>query len=200
MPGNSSLHDSRRAQADEFYTQLSTIEAECQHYRDHFKGKVVFCNADDPAFGDDGADHFGDGQGGYTSNFFRYFQLNFERLGIKKLVATHFDPNKPTYKLELEGDRDGNGKIDRLDVVKTRLKGNGDFRSPECLALLEQCDLVITNPPFSLMREYLPLLVNSGKQFLVLGNQNHITYKELFPFFLENRCSMVFTVSLSGSV
>ena len=107
---------------------------------------------------------------------------------IRKLIATHFDPNKPTYKLELSGDRTGDGKITTMDVVKTPLKGNGDFRSPECLDLLDECDIVVTNPPFSLMKEYLSTLVKSGKRFLVLGNTNHITYKELFPYFMDGAC------------
>jgi hypothetical protein len=188
MAGNQNLHASRSARADEFYTQLSTVEDECQHYRQYFKDKVIFCNADDPALGDDGTDHFGDGQGGYTSNFFRYFMLNFERLGIKKLIATHFDPNKPTYKLELVGDKTGDGQITDLDVLKTPLEGNGDFRSPECLELLSECDIVVTNPPFSLMKEYLPTLMNSGKRFIVMGNMNHVQYKELFPYFMNGKC------------
>ncbi len=188
MPGNQNLHASRSARADEFYTQLSTVEDECQHYRQYFKNKVIFCNADDPAFGDDGTDHFGDGQGGYSSNFFRYFKLNFERLDLKKLIATHFHPSRPTYKLELVGDRNGDGQITDLDIVKTPLKTNGDFRSPECLELLSECDVVVTNPPFSLMKEYLPTLVSSGKHFLVLGNMNHVQYKELFPYFMKGKC------------
>ena len=188
MAGNENLHASRSGRADEFYTQLSTVEDECQHYRQYFKDKVIFCNADDPASGDDGTDHFGDGRGGYTSNFIRYFMLNFERLGIKKLIATHFDPNKPTYKLELVGDRNGDGQITDLDVLKTPLEGKGDFRSPECLELLSECDIVVTNPPFSLMGEYLPTLMNSGKAFLVLGNMNHVQYKELFPYFMNGEC------------
>lgn len=188
MAGNRNLHASRSARADEFYTQLSTVEDECQHYRHHFKDKVIFCNADDPAIGDDGTDHFGDGEGGYTSNFFRYFMLNFARLGIKKLIATHYHPDKATYKLELTGDATGDGVITDLDIVKTPLQGNGDFRSPECMELLSQCDIVVTNPPFSLMKEYLPTLMSSGKHFLVLGNINHVQYKELFPYFMDGEC------------
>jgi hypothetical protein len=180
-------HISRAGKTDEFYTQLSTIEDELRHYRQYFKDKIVFCNADDPAFSEDGQDHFGDGLGGYTSNFFRYFQLNFEQLGIKKLIATHYDPNKPSYKLELEGDHDNDGKITRLDVVKTPLKQNGDFRSPECLELLRECDIVVTNPPFSLMTEYLPLMVNSRKQFLILGNTNHAILSETFAYLKGNQ-------------
>jgi len=178
--GNINLHKSRTGKTDEFYTQLSTIEDELRHYRKHFKNKIVFCNADDPAVGEDGQDHFGDGLGGYTSNFFRYFQLNFEQFCIKKLITTHYNPKKSTYKLELTGNRD-------IDVVKTALKESGDFRSPECLELLRECDVVVTNPPFSLMKEYLPLMVNSGKQFLILGNINHALFVENFVYFKENK-------------
>ena len=145
---NTNLQVSRSQKTDEFYTQLSTIEDELKHYKKYFKDKIVFCNADDPAGGEDGSDHFGDGQGGYTSNFFRYFKLNFKQLGLKKLIATHYDPQKPTYKLEISQDLNHDGKIDDLDIVKTPLKQNGDFRSPECLELLTQCDIVVTNPPF----------------------------------------------------
>ncbi|KUO52313.1 MAG: hypothetical protein APF76_04575 [Desulfitibacter sp. BRH_c19] len=187
MVGNSNLHVSRAGKTDEFYTQLPTIEDELRHYREYFKDKTIFCNADDPAYGEDGQDHFGDGLGGYTSNFFRYFQLNFEQLGIKKLIATHYDPNKPTYKLELVDHSNNDEKNNRLNVVKTPLKQNGDFRSPECLELLQDCDIVVTNPPFSLMKEYLPLMVNSGKQFLILGNINHATFNETFVYFKENK-------------
>lgn len=186
MAGNSNLHMSRSGKTDEFYTQLSTIEDELRHYRKYFKGKVVFCNADDPAIGEDGKDHFGDGAGGYTSNFFRYFQLNFRQLGIKKLITTHYVANKPSYKFEIVSNDVGD-QIALPDYVKTPLKGDGDFRSPECLALLEESDIVVTNPPFSLMKEYLPLIVNSGKQFLILGNMNHAIIREIFGYFKENK-------------
>lgn len=186
MAGNSNLHMSRAGKTDEFYTQLSTIEDELRHYRKYFKGKVIFCNADDPAIGEDGCDHYGDGLGGYTSNFFRYFQLNFTQLGIKKLITTHYEADKPSYKFEIvSSDRDD--QIGLPDYVKTPLMGNGDFRSPECLSLLEECDIVVTNPPFSLMKEYLPLLINSGKQFLVLGNMNHAVYAEIFPYLFRQQ-------------
>lgn len=186
MAGNSNLHMSRAGKTDEFYTQLSTIEDELRHYRRYFRDKVIFCNADDPAAGEDGQDRFGDGLGGYTSNFFRYFQLNFQQLGIKKLITTHYEADKPSYKFEIVS-TDNADQIGLPDYVKTPLEGNGDFRSPECLALLEECDIVVTNPPFSLMKEYLPLLVNSGKQFLVLGNMNHALYSENFVYFKENK-------------
>ena len=187
MAGNGNLHMSRAGKTDEFYTQLSTIEEELRHYRKYFKGKVIFCNADDPAIGEDGQDHFGDGLGGYTSNFFRYFQLNFQQLGIRKLITTHYEPDRSSYKFEIVSN-DKEEQIGWPDYVKTPLEGDGDFRSPECLALLKECDIVVTNPPFSLMKEYLPLLINSGKQFLILGNLNHVTMKEIFPFFLSLKC------------
>lgn len=124
--------------------------------------------------------------GGYTSNFFRYFQLNFTQLGIKKLITTHYEADKPSYKFEIVSS-DDDEQIGLPDYVRTPLEGNGDFRSPECLALLEECDIVVTNPPFSLMKEYLPLLINSGKQFLILGNMNHALFSENFVYFVENR-------------
>ena len=186
MAGNSNLHMSKSGKTDEFYTQLSTIEDELRHYRKYFKGKVVFCNADDPAIGEDGKDHFGDGAGGYTSNFFRYFQLNFQQLGLKKLITTHYEANRPSYKFEIVSNDNGE-QIGLPDYVRTPLKGDGDFRSPECLELLKECDIVVTNPPFSLAKEYLPLLIESGKQFIVLGNINHAMYAEIFPYIFERR-------------
>ncbi|TQR40182.1 modification methylase [Paenibacillus popilliae] len=177
---------SKVGKTDEFYTQLSTIEDELRHYRKYFKDKVVFCNADDPALGENEEDNFGDGLGGYTSNFFRYFQLNFHQLGIKKLITTHYEADKPSYKFEIVS-TDENDQIGIPEYVKTPLQGNGDFRSPECLELLEECDIVVTNPPFSLMKEYLPLIINSGKQFLTLGNMNHAIIREIFGYFKENR-------------
>ena len=186
MAGNSNLHMSRAGKTDEFYTQFSTIEDELRHYRKYFKGKVIFCNADDPAIGEDGQDHFGDGLGGYTSNFFRYFQLNFQQLGIKKLITTHYEADKPSYKFEIVSNDSGE-QIGLPDYVKTPLEGDGDFRSPECLELLKECDIVVTNPPFSLMTEYLPVVIESGKQFLVLGNMNHALYTEIFHYFFEKK-------------
>ncbi len=177
MAGNSNLHDSQRQNQNEFYTPLSMIEEELKHYKNYFRGKVVFCNADDPNIGDDGTDHFGDGLGGYTSNFWRYFQLNFEVLGLKKLISTHFDPVKPTYKVEME-----NGEI-----KKTPLKQNGDYRSPECIEILKEADIVVTNPPFSLFKDYLPFLVSYGKDFLVVGNMNDITFADIIPLVMKNK-------------
>lgn len=186
MAGNSNLHMSRAGRQDEFYTQLSTINDELRHYRQYFRDKVIFCNADDPAIGEDGQDHFGDGLGGYTSNFFQYFRLNFTQLGIKKLITTHYVPEGRSYKFEIVSTDDGD-QIRLPDYVKTPLEGNGDFRSSECLALLDECDIVVTNPPFSLATEYIPLIMDSGKQFLILGNLNHAMYAEIFPYIFEHR-------------
>jgi len=187
MAGNSNLHMSRAGKTDEFYTQLSTIEDELWHYRQYFEGKIIFCNADDPAVGEDGFDHLGDDLGGYTSNFFRYFQLNFHQLGIKKLITTHYVSEGQSYKFEIVNHDKGN-QIGYPDYVKTPLNGNGDFRSDECLKILKECDIVVTNPPFSLMKDFLPLLNQYGKKYIVLGNANHITLKELKTMFLNSEC------------
>lgn len=185
MATNSNLQMSRAGKTDEFYTQLSTIEDELWHYRKYFEGKTVFCNADDPAIGEDGLDRLGDDLGGYTSNFFRYFQLNFNRLGLKRLITTHYVSEGQSYKFEIVS-QDSGVQIAFPEYVKTPLKGNGDFRSEECVALLNECDIVVTNPPFSLMKQYLPLVLDSGKKFIVLGNINHVTFKEIFHFFKDN--------------
>lgn len=167
MARNADLNKAGRNKKDEFYTQLTDIEKEMRYYTEHFKGKVIFCNCDDPE----------------TSNFWRFFDLNFERLGIKRLIATHYETEKPSYKLELF--------IDELTgerrIVKTQLVQNGDFRSPECIELLKQSDLVITNPPFSLFREYVAQLIEYKKQFLIIGNINAITLKEIFPLIMKNK-------------
>lgn len=173
MAGNKNLHRANREKNDEFYTQLIDIENELRHYIQHFKNKIIFCNCDDPE----------------ESNFFRYFALNFEHLGIKKLIATHFDANQPTYKLELDRELDLNadGKIDFQDIQRIPLQQNGDFRSPECVEILKSCDIVITNPPFSLFREYVAQLMEYEKKFIIVGNQNAITYKEIFPLIKDNK-------------
>ncbi|MGN0765287.1 MAG: adenine-specific methyltransferase EcoRI family protein [Christensenellales bacterium] len=192
MATNSNLQMSRAGKTDEFYTQLSTIEDELWHYRKHFEGKIIFCNADDPAIGENGIDHLGDDLGGYTSNFFRYFQLNFHRLGIKKLITTHYVSKGQSYKFEIIN-HDSGEQIGVPDYVKTPLQGNGDFRSEECVELLKECDIVVTNPPFSLMKEYLPLVLESGKKFLVLGNINHVTFKEIFHYFKNDQFWLGYT-------
>lgn len=165
MAKNSNMHAAKKAKNDEFYTQLSDIENEVMRYKDQFKGKVVFCNCDDPE----------------QSNFWKFFELNFDYFGLKKLVSTHFDDTNKSYKLEIIGDLDGDGRVTNKDIIKTPLSQNGDFRSPECEALLEEADIVCTNPPFSLFREYIAQLMKFGKKFLVIGNSNAITYKEIFP-------------------
>ena len=168
---NSNLKKAKASKSDEFYTQIEDIEKELRHYKDHFKGKVIFCNCDDPE----------------ESNFWKFFSLNFEHLGLKKLISTHYETSKPSYKLEIVKDINGDGKINQLDMIKTNLIQNGDFRSPECIEILQEADIVITNPPFSLFREYVSLLLEHDKKFLIIGNQNAITYKEIFKFVKENR-------------
>lgn len=167
---NTSLSKASVAKEDEFYTKITDIEKELKHYKEHFKDKIVFCNCDDPE----------------TSNFWKYFELQFEELGLKKLIATHYETEKPSYKLELMKDINGDGKITSKDIVKTTLRQNGDFRSPECIEILKEADIIITNPPFSLFREYVALLMKYNKKFLIIGSQNNITYKEIFPLLKNN--------------
>lgn len=173
MAKNSNLAAAKRAKNDEFYTQLTDIEKELVHYKEQLRGKVIFCNCDDPTW----------------SNFWRYFHLNFAHIGLKKLIATHFDPEKPTYKLEYEGGND----TDVEAGVKTELSQNGDFRSPECIELLKECDVVVTNPPFSMARAYIAQLMEYGKQFIIINNMNSITYKEIFPLLKDNRMWIGYT-------
>ena len=165
---NTSLHAAKRAKNDEFYTQLADIENELKHYKEHFRGKVVFCNCDDPEW----------------SSFWKYFTLNFAHLGLAKVIATHYEQGSRTYKLEFDGRHSADGKpiVRQID-----LEGDGDFRSAECVELLKQSDIVVTNPPFSLFREYVGQLVEYEKQFLIIGNNNAITYKEIFKHIKENR-------------
>jgi len=178
---NNNLKQAKNAKKDEFYTQLSDIEKEIRHYKEHFKDKVVYCNCDDPR----------------VSNFFHYFSYNFEKLGLKKLVATCyknqdmdlFSQNKSerAIYLEYDGDKNGNNVPDSNEIGIKHLKGDGDFRSQECIELLKQADIVITNPPFSLFREYVAQLVEYEKKFLIIGNVNAITYKEIFKLIKENK-------------
>ena len=171
MSRNADLNKANKNKKDEFYTQLTDIEKEMRYYTPHFKGKTIFCNCDDPE----------------TSNFWKFFELNFDRLGLKKLIATHYETDKPSYKLELVGDIDGNGRTDKHDIIKTILKQNGDFRSPECIEILKQSDIVITNPPFSLFREYIAQLFQYKKKFIIIGNINAIKYQEIFPYVISNQ-------------
>lgn len=187
---NANLSAAKTAKNDEFYTQLTDIEKELRHYRKHFKGKTVLCNCDDP----------------FESNFFKYFVLNFNRLGLKKLITTCYEGSavaeyrngkaKP-YKAVVTTvhDTTGDGGIDMEDVRNlfelgenelVELKGDGDFRSEECLKLLDEADIVVTNPPFSLFRQYVATLMEHQKKFIIIGNMNAITYKEIFPLLKDN--------------
>ncbi len=216
MAKHKNLSKAKSNKNDEFYTQLSDIERELRYYRPYFKGKTVLCNCDDP----------------FESNFFMYFVLNFNTLGLKKLICTcyagspvagtklqyHVEDNgqmsfvydadgkltgseKHAYKavINVLHDATGNGGIEMVDVAElfktgenelTELEGDGDFRSPECINLLKEADIVCTNPPFSLFREYVAQLMKYKKQFLIIGNQNAITYKEIFPLLKDNKMWM----------
>ena len=198
---NKNLNAAKEAKKDEFYTQLADIENELKHYRQHFRGKTILCNCDDP----------------YESNFFKYFANNFNAFGLKKLIATCYngspvqgselmldfgdfqdEPKKIAYKVEITEvtDVNGDGRIDLADVryliqndknVLSVLKENGDFRSRECIELLKEADIVVTNPPFSLFREYVAQLMAYEKKFIIIGNMNAITYKEIFPLIKNNQ-------------
>lgn len=155
------LQRAKNAKNDEFYTRLEDVSNELMHYQQHFKDKIVLCNCDDPRW----------------SAFWRYFHLNFSALGLKKLISTHYDKKEPTYRLDYAGGDDN----DIEAGIKTPLEGNGDFRNQECLDILDEADIVVTNPPFSLFREYVAALTKHKKKFLIIGNKNAITYKEFFP-------------------
>ncbi len=178
---NKNLTQAKKNKKDEFYTQLSDIERELKHYKKHFKGKVVYCNCDDPRI----------------SNFFHYFSYNFEKLGLKKLITTCYknknmdlfsqnDSEEAIY-LEYEGDKNGNNVPDVEEIGIKPLKGDGDFRSEESIELLKEADIVVTNPPFSLFREYVAQLIKYDKKFIIIGHQNAITYKEIFKLIKENK-------------
>ncbi|MDD3772469.1 MAG: adenine-specific methyltransferase EcoRI family protein [Weeksellaceae bacterium] len=178
---NKNFHSAKDNKQDEFYTQLSDIERELKYYKQHFKDKVVYCNCDDPR----------------VSNFFHYFSYNFEKLGLKKLIATCYksqeidlfsqnDKEQAIY-LEYNGDKNGNFIPDPNEIGIKPLKGDGDFRSKESIDLLTQADIVVTNPPFSLFREYVAQLMEYDKKFVIVGSQNAVTYKEIFQYFKDNR-------------
>ena len=178
---NNNFHNASKAKEDEFYTQLSDIEKELKHYKKHFKDKVVYCNCDDPR----------------VSNFFHFFSYNFEKLGLKKLITTCYknqsmdlfsqnDKEQAIY-LEYDGDKNGNFEPDPEEIGIKTLKGNGDFRSKESIEFLKQADIVVTNPPFSLFREYVAQLIEYDKKFLIIGSQNAITYKDVFQYFKEDK-------------
>jgi len=174
---NNNFKKAKAAKNDEFYTQLSDIENELQHYKEQFKNKVVYCNCDDPR----------------VSNFFNYFYCNFEKLGLKKLITACykdqsvglFGENKPEKAIYLEYNGDKMPNIEEIGIK--HLQGDGDFRSKESIELLKQADIVVTNPPFSLFREYVAQLIEHDKKFLILGNKNAITYKEVFNLFKANK-------------
>ena len=178
---NKNLNKAKEAKKDEFYTQLEDINNELRHYREHFRGKTVLCNCDDPR----------------VSNFFKYFAYNFEFLGLKKLIATCYksqDVNlfsegasEQAVYLVYEGDKNGNNIPDDDEIEVLPLKGDGDFRSAECIEFLKEADIVVTNPPFSLFRECVAQLVKYDKKFLIIGNVNAVTYKEVFPLIMANR-------------
>lgn len=177
---NRNLQDAKKARKDEFYTQLPDIERELRHYKAHFKGKVVYCNCDDPR----------------VSNFFHYFSYNYEKLGLKKLITTCYksqnadlfsqNASEQGIYLEYEGDKNNNKVPDPEEIGIKPLEWDGDFRSPECIELLKQADIVVTNPPFSLFKEYVAQLVEYEKKFLIIGNMNAVTYKEIFPLIQNN--------------
>jgi Adenine-specific methyltransferase EcoRI len=178
---NKNLKDAKKAKNDEFYTQLSDIENELKHYKKHFQGKVVLCNCDDPR----------------VSNFFDYFSRYFEHLGLKKLITTCYknqdielfstNEKEQAVYLEYEGDKNGNKIADKEEIEVRPLKGDGDFRSAECIELLKQADIVVTNPPFSLFREYVAQLIQYNKKFLIVGTWNVISYKEIFKLVKETK-------------
>lgn len=178
---NKNLHQAKNNKKDEFYTQLSDIERELKYYKKHFKDKVVYCNCDDPRI----------------SNFFHYFSYNFEKLGLKKLITTCYknqerdlfskNNSESAIYLEYTGDKNGNFVPDPEEIGIKHLKGDGDFRSKESIDLLKQADIVVTNPPFSLFREYVAQLIEHDKKFVIVGHQNAITYKEIFKLIKENK-------------
>jgi hypothetical protein len=198
QPGKSakqtSLGSAKAAKDDEFYTQLSDIEKELRHYRKHFKGKVVYLNCDDPR----------------ESQFFHYFSHNFEKLGLKKLIAACYksqdidlfsteECERAIY-LEYEGDKDGDRLPGRDEIEVKFFDGDGDFRSRESIALLEEADIVVTNPPFSLFREYVAQLMKYDKKFIIIGNMNAVTYKEVWPYVQQNRIWLGVTRTGSGQM
>lgn len=176
-----SFREAKVAKKDEFYTQLVDIENELKHYKEHFKGKTVLCNCDDPR----------------VSNFFHYFSYNFEKLGLKKLITTCYkNQNRDLFSqndseraiwLEYYGDQNDNRVPDPDEIGIHYFNGDGDFRSAECIELLQEADIVVTNPPFSLFREYVAQLIKYEKKFIIIGHQNAITYKEIFPLIKENK-------------
>lgn len=179
MTNNSNLHKAMNAKNDEFYTMIDTVEKELVHYKKHLKDKIVLCNCDDPK----------------SSAFWKYLHLKFSELGLKKLVSTYYNENGFAFKTEYTGGDDE----DIEKGVKTALKGNGDFRSEECLNSLDKCDIVITNPPFSLFRDFVDVLMRYKKKFLILGNLNAVAYKQIFPFIKNNLLWLGVSINSGGA-
>ena len=172
MAGNTNLHRAKKAKNDEFYTQLNDIAKEMKHYRKSFSGKIIYCNADDPTW----------------SAFWEYFHLNFEFLGLKKLISTHYNPNGTSYKKEYTGGNDADITIGE----ETPLSGNGDYRNEENIEILKTADIVVTNPPFSLFKEYIAVLVETGKDYILIGNKNAYGTKNVFLEIKNDRLSVGF--------
>ena len=178
---NANLHEAKKQKNDEFYTRYEDIEAEVMKYREQFKDKVVYLPCDDPTE--------------KKSEFWTFFVNNFDAFGLKKLIATHYDEDGKAYKIWIDGDTTGDGYIDDSDALQEDLIGNGDFRSPECTAILNECDIVCTNPPFSMFREFVDWIFTAKKQFLIIGNNNAITYKEIFPLIKDNQMWVGYTAN-----
>lgn len=183
MSRKADLANSQKQKKDEFYTQLVDIELEVKHYKEHFKDKTVYCNCDDPKY----------------SNFWKYFHLNFSKLGLRKLICTYYNSNylytdEPVYAKIYLGQNDS----DISTGEQIPLKGDGDFRSPECIELLKQADIIVTNPPFSLFREYIAQLMEYEKKFLIIGNVNALTYKKVFPLIQANKVWLGVSIHSGG--
>lgn len=174
MAKNSNLAAAKRKKNDEFYTRREDIEAELFHYKNHFEGKIVYCNCDDPA----------------SSEFWKFFQRVFKDWKLKKLIATHFEPDEKNYSYKIEMHE---GDDWQMVPARIPLPCNGDFRSAACIELLKEADIVVTNPPFSLYREYVDQLITYGKKFVIIGNKNSITYKEIFPLLKNNEMWIGYT-------
>ena len=170
---NTNLRKAAKVKNDEFYTRYEDIENEVMKYRKQFKDKIVYLPCDDPAE--------------KKSEFWSFFVNNFDAFGLKKLIATHFDENGRAYKIWIDSDLNNDGWIDDADALQEDLEGNGDFRSEECVEILKECDIVCTNPPFSLFREFVDLLMTHNKQFLIIGNKNAFAYKEIFTLIKNNK-------------
>ena len=184
MAKNSNLHAAKSAKNDEFYTQLNDVEKEMKHYKDFFRGKKVLCNCNDDRW----------------SSFFKYFSMNFEHLGLVKLTCVSYSKDGHGMKYVFDGDINKNRMVDDEEVIITELNGHGDFRDDECRALLDESDVVVTNPPFSLFREFIALMMEFNKKFIIVGNGNAVTYKEVFPYIKNNQIWMGASKGIGGKM